>query len=241
MTDKLKVLIVEDEMIIGAKISLNIENMGHEVAGIIPRGEEAITHIQASTPDLILMDINLPGSLDGIETASKIKSQYDIPIIFLTANTDDAHFERAKDTKPEAFLSKPYRSKELQRVIDLVISRMSEDNSQADINAYQLDDRIFVKTREQRVKLLIKDIIFIESDRNYCNIHTRDQVYTLALTLKTLAEKLPENHFLRVHRSYIVNQSAIDAIAENYLTIQKKTIPISKAYKESIRTRLNLI
>lgn len=241
MPDQVKILIVEDEMIIGAKISLNLEKMGYTVAGIIPRGEEAIAHVQSYEPDLILMDINLSGSIDGIDTAMKIKSEYDIPIIFLTANADDSHFERAKAAKPEAFISKPYRSKELQRAIELALSRISEEGIQISKSLFHMDDRIFVKTKEQRVKLLIKDIIFIESDRNYCNIHTSNQIFTLAMTLKVMDEKLPNQHFVRVHRSYIVNQSAIDAVAENYVVIQKKTIPISKAYKDGLTNRLNLI
>jgi len=88
---------------------------------------------------------------------------------------------------------------------------------------------------------LIKDIIFVESDRDYCNVHTRDYVYTLAVTLKLMEGKLPKQHFLRVHRSFIVNQSAIDAVADNYLVIQSKTIPVSKLHKPAIAKRLNLI
>jgi len=241
MSEKMRILIVEDEMMIGAKLSLHLEKLGYDVAGIIPRGEEAIAHVQSNQPDLIFMDIQLNGAMDGIETAAKIKSTHDIPIIFLTANADDSHFERAKETKPEAFISKPYSVKDIKRAIELALSRLSEEEIEIEETAFQLNDRIFVKMKEQRVKLLIQDIIFIESDRNYCNIHTHDHIYTLAVTLKVMDTKLPSEHFLRVHRSYIVNQSAIDAVAENYLVIQKKPIPISKAYKAVIANRLNLI
>lgn len=88
MNTQVKVLVVEDEMIIGAKISMYLTDLGYEVTGIIPRGEEVMFHLKENTPDIILMDINLKGNLDGIETAMLIQKYMDIPIIYLTANTD---------------------------------------------------------------------------------------------------------------------------------------------------------
>ncbi|HCY82024.1 MAG TPA: DNA-binding response regulator, partial [Xanthomarina gelatinilytica] len=69
MNPPLKILIVEDEMIIAANISLQLTSLGYEVTGIIPRGEEALLHIKQHQPDMVLLDINLKGKIDGIETA----------------------------------------------------------------------------------------------------------------------------------------------------------------------------
>ncbi|RZM18936.1 MAG: response regulator, partial [Pedobacter sp.] len=85
MDNAIKILVVEDEMIIAAKISMLLSNLGYEVTGILPRGEEAILHIEENQPDIILLDINLKGELDGIQTAAIIQ-QKNIPVIFLTAN-----------------------------------------------------------------------------------------------------------------------------------------------------------
>ena len=71
----IKILIIEDEMIIAAKISLHLTQLGYEVSGIIPRGEEAILHCQQSPPDLLLLDINLNGMIDGIETATTLQAE----------------------------------------------------------------------------------------------------------------------------------------------------------------------
>ena len=100
MGNTIKILIVEDEMIIGAKISMLLSDLGYEIAGIIPTGEKAISQIRNNRPDMILMDIQLKGKLDGIETARIIQESDDIPIIYLTANADDSHFNRAKSTRP---------------------------------------------------------------------------------------------------------------------------------------------
>jgi YesN/AraC family two-component response regulator len=125
-----KILIVEDEMIIGAKISMQLTDMGYEVTGILARGEEALVHIRENRPDILLLDIQLKGDLDGIETAREIQLSYDIPIIYITANDDDAFFNRAKHTRPHAFISKPFKKIELQRAIELTIARMEQEEDQ---------------------------------------------------------------------------------------------------------------
>ena len=87
MTKKIKILIVEDEMIIAANISLQLTTLGYEVTGIIPRGEDALLHIEDNQPDILILDINLKGKLDGIETAEAMQKTHSIPVIYLTANT----------------------------------------------------------------------------------------------------------------------------------------------------------
>ncbi len=126
----IKVLIVEDEMIIAAKISLHLEQLGYEVAGILPRGEEAVIHCRQATPDLLLLDVNLKGLLDGVETSQMLrKAGILIPTIFLTANSDENTFERAKTTFPQAFLSKPYRKSDLARAIELAIVNAAQSST----------------------------------------------------------------------------------------------------------------
>ena len=169
--------------------------LGYEVIGVIPRGEEALNYIKDNRPDIILMDIHLKGKLDGIETAQQIQKKYDTPIIYLTANADEAHFNRAKSTKPQAFISKPFKKLDLQRAIELTLSRIEEekeaDNGTVE-NAYStfvLSDSIFVKHLDKMVKIIINDILYAEAERNYCRIYTKNKEYLLVLTLKDLDEK----------------------------------------------------
>ena len=95
MNSPFKILIVEDEMIIGANISLQLSKLGYEVTGIISKGEDALNHVRQNQPDIVLMDIQLKGKMDGVETAMVIQREFPVPIIYLTANTDDEHFKRA--------------------------------------------------------------------------------------------------------------------------------------------------
>jgi len=108
MNQTTRILIVEDDMIIAANISVQLTNLGYEVIGIETRGEEAILHASANTPDIILLDINLKGRVNGIEAAIQIQKFKRIPIIYLTANSDEATFTKAKATHPYAFISKPF-------------------------------------------------------------------------------------------------------------------------------------
>ena len=148
MDSLVKILVVEDEMLIGAKISMQLTNLGYEITGVVPRGEEAILHVQENKPDIVLIDIHLRGEIDGIETALSIQKHADIPVIYLTANSDEATFNRAKISKPFAFISKPYKQLDLQRAIELTISRMAENETPevgVDEQPYILSDRIFVR------------------------------------------------------------------------------------------------
>jgi len=104
-----KILIVEDDQITAADLRLVLEKKGYKVVGIVPTGEEALTMVESESPDLVFMDIRLKGEMDGIETAKVIESQFQIPVIFLTAYADKKVLERAKATHPLAYLTKPFQ------------------------------------------------------------------------------------------------------------------------------------
>lgn len=247
MDDATKILIVEDEMIIGANLSMLLTNLGYEILGIIPRGEEAIQFVENKQPDILIMDINLKGELDGVETSKAIQNKYDIPIIYLTANADEVNFNRAKSTKPHAFISKPFKKQDIQRAIELTLSRIynSEERktNAPDTSAkpFVLGDSIFVKDNDRMVKIIISNILYVEAERNYCRIHAKNKEYLLVMTLKDLDVKLPSRDFIRIHRSYIINISQIEEIGNTYVVVTNKTIPMSKGYKDELMQRIHTI
>lgn len=248
MDTPIKILVVEDEMIIAAKISMHLTNLGYEVTGILPRGEEALVSVEENRPDMVIMDICLKGGIDGIDTAIRMQKNAVIPVIFLTANADEATFNKAKAAKPYAFISKPYKQIDLQRAIELTISHLAgEENNvtQVDNGArdhpFILSDRIFVRQREKMIKIIIADILYIEADRNYCRIFTKTNEYVLSITLKTIEEKLNNLIFLRVHRSYIINLSHIDAVADDHVIINQKAMPVSEGLKEKLLQRIQTL
>ncbi|MCL6462075.1 MAG: response regulator [Flavobacterium micromati] len=240
MTTIHTILIVEDEMIIAANISLQLTNLGYKVIGIIPRAEEVMKNLEHNTPDIILMDINLKGELDGIKIASLIQQLYKIPIIFLTANADEATFNRAKATNPYGFISKPFKKLDLQRAIELTIIRIQEKHAEQkklELNTHEpfiLSGCIFIRNHDKMIKICIADVLYIEAERNYCKIHCKDKEYLIVMTLKDIEEKLSSKKFLRIHRSFIVNISHIDEIATSHVVIAKKAIPLSAELKKQL-------
>ena len=117
------ILIVEDDTLIGADISATLIALGYQTIGPIASGEEALVKIAKLTPDFILMDINLAGALDGIQTAEKLQSMVNIPLVFLSALNDEATLQRAKITNPYGYLIKPYEARELRTTIELTLNR----------------------------------------------------------------------------------------------------------------------
>ncbi len=243
MKDMVRILIVEDDMIIAANLSLQLTRLGYELTGIESRGEDAIAHVIANSPDIILMDINLRGKLNGIDTVLAIQSKKDIAIIYLTANNDEATFSKAKETHPRAFITKPFNKLNLQRTIALVVEQLKENKTgrTSAPGVEVMNDRIFVRHNGKMEKLLLEEILYIEADRNYCTIKTGSAAYVLASTLKTVEEKLPASHFIRIHRSYMVNIAKLDVVSDGHLEIGRKVIPLSKSHKERLFERLRMI
>jgi DNA-binding LytR/AlgR family response regulator len=198
--------------------------------------------------DIILLDINLKEKTDGIETAKEIQKQFSVPVIYLTANDDEATFNRAKITKPAAFISKPFKQVDLQRAIELTICRMAEKQTgpvsaveNSNNQHFILRDRIFIRSRDKMIKIMVPDILYIEADRNYSQVFTRQKEFLLSLTLKAIEEKLPADIFVRIHRSYIINILQVEEVAESHVIIGQKAIPMSAVLKDNLLRKIQTL
>lgn len=242
--EKTRILIVEDDMIIAANISLQLSNRGYEVTGIETKAEEAVHHALDAKPDIILMDIQLKGEYNGIDAAHAIRKYLNIPIIYLTANVDNATFEKAKETHPYAFIAKPFTNLNLERTIALVEDKLKDIRdkiSSEDTFVDSQEDRIFIRNNNKLIKVMLDDILYVEADRNYCKITTDGQTYLVVSPMNKLCEKVDPRYFVRIHRSFVVNFSKLDAVAESYVEIKGKLIPIGKQYKEVLHGMLNKV
>jgi DNA-binding LytR/AlgR family response regulator len=244
MTRSKRILIAEDDMIIAANLSMQLTKLGYEVTGIETRGEEAVVHAKVNTPDIILMDIQLKGAINGIETARKIQSYTQIPIIYLTANSDEQTFNKAKETNPYAFISKPFNKLDLERTIALAVQHYESQPPlapQEEASPEILGDRVFVRYNGRLIKILLSSILYLEAERNYCNIITDDNNFIVVSSLKNIESKLLAGDFVRVHRSYMVNILKLDVVGEDYVEINKKVIPVSKTYKDILLSRIQTL
>lgn len=125
--DKARILVVEDEPVVALDISTMLLGMGFEVLPPISTGRFAVEAAREHKPDLILMDIALPGGIDGIEAAAAIRTRDDVPIIYMTANADPATVERARETGPSAYLNKPINQSDLFSNIDAALFRYKNE------------------------------------------------------------------------------------------------------------------
>jgi len=114
-----KIMVVEDEAIIATRLQQRLTQMGYDVSGVAYSGEEALEKARSLSPDLILMDIMIPGKLDGIAVAEIVKSEMDIPVIFLTAFSEEKIIERAKKAEPFGYILKPFQDLEIKASIEV--------------------------------------------------------------------------------------------------------------------------
>ena len=122
-----RILIVEDEKIIALDLQRRLERFGYSVIGMASDGAEAVTAAREGRPDIILMDIMLAGAMDGIEAAKQVRAELGIPVIFLTAYTDERTLDRAKEVEPFGYILKPFKERELYTTIDIALYKHSID------------------------------------------------------------------------------------------------------------------
>lgn len=120
---KITIVIVEDEGIVAKDIGRMLDSLDHRVVGVVSSGEAAVEMVEAIRPELVLMDIRLKGDLDGIEAAQRIRSSCDIPVIYMTAHSDEKTLQRAKASKPFGYVLKPIELRELHTTIEIALYR----------------------------------------------------------------------------------------------------------------------
>ncbi len=123
-----RIFIVEDEKIVSRDLQNVLESMGYGVAGVATSGEEAVGAISGLRPDIVLMDIMLKGEMDGIDAAEKVRADFDVPVIYLTAYADDTTLQRAKITEPYGYLIKPFDERDLSIAIEMALYRHRMEN-----------------------------------------------------------------------------------------------------------------
>src|SRR5512137_1898061 len=122
-----KILVVDDEAIISMQLEERLHAMGYTVTGMAASGEDAIEKARRLSPDLILMDIVMPGRLNGIEAAQVIIGELDIPVVFVTSYADDAIIEKAKQVRPYGYIVKPFNELEIKAAIEVALFRKAAE------------------------------------------------------------------------------------------------------------------
>lgn len=248
---KINVMIVEDEGIVAKDIESSLKKLGYNVVGIASSGEKALEIIEEKKPELVLMDIMLKGEMSGIDTSEIVREEFQIPVIFLTAYADEDTLSKAKVTEPYGYIIKPFKEIDLHTSIEMAMYKHNKTQElKKEIEVYSSvvqeqsnQDFVFIKSKSKLVKVNHSDIYFVEALKDYVIIHSENGRYTIHSTMKDVENKLPENDFMRVHRSFIVRLDKIKEIEGTNMTMENnaKDIPIGGSYKEALMNKLNLM
>ena len=241
-----KILIVEDEIVVAQDIANRLRDVDYEVVGIAPTVEKALMLIE-NNPDLdiVLIDIILKGNLDGIELAYIINDKYGLPFIFLTSNADTHMVERAMKVRPYAYILKPFNDRQVSVAIELALMNFYNKTSEThlpknqsftvdDNQVLQIRNSLFLKKDHHFERVPLKKILFLQADSNYCTIFTKHNKFVYSVVLKKIEAQLPSELFLRIHRSYVVNIQSVDGFEGNMLFIGAEKIPVSKTYRDNV-------
>lgn len=245
MNDKVKIMIVEDETIVALDLSMRLQKEGYEVVGIAASSDDAVALFTEQKPDLVLMDINIKGKKDGIETAKELKKIQEVPLIFLTAFSQNEYVNRAKAVNPSAYLVKPFNNDSLHTSIQIAIHNFAVPGKPTDPQPVTdakeeagketllfFNNYFFVKHNYRFNKFSIDELLFAESDNNYIKLVTTNKKLTLRVSLQYIAERFNHPALVRVHRGFIVNIKNIDSFNEEEIIIGPHQIPIGRNYKD---------
>jgi len=244
-----KILVVEDDLLISEEIAVVLSKAGYEVTAIVDTCDAALEDVRVNPPDLIFMDIRISGEVDGIETAKRLKDLGDYPVIFLTNLHDKDTLKRAMTVKPANYLAKPFTSYQLLVSIEHALFNFSE-NRMATVEAkptpapgiISLPDTVFIKDNLGNFKKQeIADILYIEADRAYCTIHTQQERFVQSANMSHIKEKINHGNLIQVSRSHVVNVNKIDGLKGNMVLINGIEIKIGGQYRDSFLQHLNLV
>jgi len=155
-----KLLIVEDEAITGLQLEETLESMGFEVVGRAMSGKEAVSLAKKHKPDLILMDIVMPGGMNGIQATKKIQAKSDIPVIFITAHEDEKWLEQAKSLQTLGYILKPFNDYQVKATVEIALTRielerrLKESESALKTERNRLEEMIQERTEELSIKTM---------------------------------------------------------------------------------------
>lgn len=229
-----KVLVVEDEILTSKTIEIYLQERGHIFVKNSISYENAINVLNEDEIDLVLIDIKLYGHKSGIDLAWYLKEHHpDIPFIFLTSQYDHMTLNKALDTFPAAYLTKPIQKESLWATIELVVKSKSE-------NTPDHDPDIIISDGKRSHKIKEKDIQFVKAEHVYIKVFTKNN--TPILTRKSLTQLLKElksDFFVQCHKSFVVNMNFIESWDIFELVIAENTIPVSRSKRKEIIKSLN--
>ena len=244
-----KVMIVEDDPLQSADLEEGLLDLGYEVIGIATCEEEVDELLKSNRPDVIFMDIELSGDLDGVDIAMDINRRFPVPIIYLTDCDDNRTIKRASKLNVGMFLSKPILN---HNILDINIKQALNQFEAVNTKDKKVDNEdvvtnddvpnfILIRTSSgKKERLNLSEVLYFMANGSYCNTFIKNKpTYTFTKNLSSIQSHLP-GEFIRVHRSYIINLHYLKSMEDNELILTEgdKPIPIGASYLKDLRKKV---
>lgn len=250
--DAIKVLIVEDELIIAESIKDLLEDFGYEVTDIVRSADEALKSLVNNLADIAILDIQLKGDKNGIWLGNQIKDSFDIPFIFLTSHGDPSTVKEAVATTPYGYIIKPVVGETIFATIETALAKYgsevkrgvptkSEQDDHFKKGAFISKNALYIKNEYLYMKIPFTELLYFKANGNYVEIHTKKKKVVLKHSLKEIAETLVDHPFFQTQRSYIVNLEHIDSIGSNHVSIDKVEIPLAKTSRDELIQKMQIL
>lgn len=229
--NSLKILIVEDEVLIAETIKIYLEQRGHTCTDAVITCDAAVKSINTLRPDVVLIDIVLFGEKSGIDLAEEIvKNGYQIPFVFLTSQYDERILNKAIALYPQGYLIKPIQKESLWTTIELANNNF---NTTLDKNKLCIEDG------SDKYFMELDDILYINADHVYVKIVTKSQGSKIVRSsLSKIYQLLDEKQFVHCHRSFIVNLKHVSKFDEHSFLVNNETVPISRSKRDEVKDTL---
>ena len=186
--NEIRVLIVEDEVLIAEDIAAVLEDYDYQVSGIAHKVSEAFYQLENNPPDIVLLDVNLNDEKDGVDIGAHILEQYDLPIIYLTAYADKATIERAKYTRPMGYIVKPFEDKDIFTSIEIALYNYASMLKPVQFDRMLLNKKLLNPITEKEFEIA-KDIYEGKTNRQLAAKHFIS-INTVKTHVKNLYDKL---------------------------------------------------
>ena len=230
----MKALIVDDNDIARttlAHLAKQVPNL--TIINEFSNAIEAYNYLQSNSVDLIFLDIEMP-EMTGIELTKNLSGK-DVIIIYTTSNKEYAL--EAFELNIADYLLKPVMPARFLQAISKAQAILDSRKEDVEITK---DEFLFVRDSNITRRLKLDDIFYAEAMGDYVKFYTREKMFAIHGKMKTAEERLPKDHFIRVHRSYIVSIGKIDTLQDGGIMINGKFIPVADAYRKALNIRMNV-
>lgn len=239
----MKIFIVEDNTSHLNVLKAKVESLGYQIAGTSQTASEALSDIKKTSPDVVLIDINLDGNNDGIVLAKQIKEISTASMLFITAQSKDEIIQDAIAVEPSGYLIKPVDLNELKANIELAMYQKTQTKSRPNLKTEK--EFLTVRTGQKLQLLPFKEIKILRVDiKNYVTlVDDKGKEFAVRDSLKNILNSVLPDCFIRTHHSYGVNMDFVLFIDEREQVLHLKTndsIPIGKSFKEEVYQRMNI-